>query len=73
MPVCRKFAFKIGYEAKKEEIYLLDDREHPGLGIVIPVSTDAKVDLLGVGVFLVSSSQLEDAVKSESEHGSINQ
>ena len=56
MPVCRKFAFKIGYEAKKEEIYLLDDREHPGLGIVIPVSTDAKVDLLRVGVFLVSSS-----------------
>lgn len=56
MPVCRKFAFKIGYEAKSEEIYLLDDRQHPGLGIVIPVSTDAKVDLLRVGVFLVSSS-----------------
>ena len=54
--ICRKLAFKIGYEAKSEEIYLLDDRQHPGLGIVIPVSTDAKVDLLGVGVFLVSSS-----------------
>ena len=56
MPVCRKFALKIGYEAKSEEIYLLDDRQHPGLGIVIPVSTDAKVDLLGVSFFLVSSS-----------------
>lgn len=41
--------------------YLLDDRQDPGLVIVISIRADAEVDLLRKGICLVGCSQLEDA------------
>ena len=47
---------------KRKSADLADNGQDPRLAVVISVSTHTQVNLVGVGVRLVSCSELEDAV-----------
>ena len=42
--------------------HLLHDGEHPWLTVIVAVGTNSEVDLIGMGIRLVRSSQLEYTV-----------
>ena len=43
-------------------MYLLDDRQNPWLSIVVPVCTNAQVDLLVKAIFAIRGHQAEERV-----------
>jgi hypothetical protein len=50
------------YDMTMGNAYLSNDRENPRLVIVIPIRSDAEIDLLGEIIRLVRGRELENAV-----------
>ena len=48
--------------------YLLDNRQNPRFGIVIPVSPNSQIDFLREGIDFIRGCELEDAVRGCERH-----
>lgn len=53
---------------KSTKIYLLDDRQHPWLALLSPVSANSEIDFLWKRVRLIRRSQCEDDIGRGSAH-----